>query len=166
MIEASLLFIENTNKRHNLSPKRILDIGSKDRNLKVGARAQFPNSEYIGIDLEKGSNVDMIADAYRLNSYFEKDRFDAVLCLHLFEHVARPWIILENIKFILQTGGIMYVSIPTIGYPVHNYPGDYWRVTEQAVREVIFDGYDVLDIEHAKSTYRKYNFINGAGVKI
>lgn len=166
MIEASLSFIEMVNKNYNLKPSRVLDIGSKDRNLKVGARAQFPDSEYIGIDVELGSNVDMIVDAYKMNSFFQRDRFDAVLCLHLFEHVARPWIILDNIKFILQTGGVMYVSIPTIGYPVHNYPGDYWRVTEQTVKEVIFDGYNVLEIEQANTTYSKHPFINGAGVKI
>ena len=166
MIEASLTFIDKVNKEFSLDPKIIIDIGSMDRNLKIGARAQFPDSQYIGIDFEMGDNVDFVMDAYELKKHFKREYFDAVLCLHLFEHIAKPWKILKQIDYILSQDGLLYISIPTIGYPLHGYPGDYWRVTEQCVREVIFEGYEVLFIEHAKSTYNKHPFINGVGRKL
>ncbi len=165
MMEASLYFIEKVNKEFDLKPRRVIDIGSKDRNLKVGAKAQFPDSEYVGVDFAHGSNVDVIADAYHLDKRFAPGRFDAALCLHMLEHIARPWLVLKQIDYVLVNMGLLYVSIPTIGYPVHNFPGDYWRVTEQAVREVIMDGYEVLSLEHAKSTYSKHPFINAVGRK-
>ena len=165
MIPSSLEFIDRVNLKFDLHPKTVLEIGSMDRNLKIGARKQFPGCDYLGADIEYGPNVDTIADAYHLDEYFDKGSFDAVLGLHLFEHTSKPWLILEQIKYILSTGGLMYVSIPTIGYPVHNYPGDYWRVTEMAVKEVIFEGYDVLAVEPAKSKYHKHPFINRVGRK-
>jgi predicted SAM-dependent methyltransferase len=166
MIESSLYFIDRVNKEFDLIPKRVADIGSMDRNLKIGARAQFPDSEYMGIDMEEGPNVDVIADVYKLNKRFAPGRFDAVLCLHLFEHLARPWLALEQIDYVLVDLGLLYVSMPTIGYPVHDYPGDYWRCTEQSMKEVIMDGYEVLSIEQAKSTYNKHPFINCLGRKL
>jgi SAM-dependent methyltransferase len=30
---------------------------------------------------------------------------------------------------------------------IHNYPGDYYRFSEQAMRDVLLDGFDVLEIE-------------------
>lgn len=166
MIESSLRFIDRVNEEFSLNPKRVADIGSMDRNLKVGARAQFPDSEYLGIDFEEGPNVDIVADVYMLDRQFAPARFDAVLCLHLFEHLARPWLALEQINYVLVNSGLLYVSMPTIGYPVHNYPGDYWRCTEQSMEEVIMDGYEVLSMERAKSTYSKHSFINCLGKKL
>ena len=166
MLEPTLDFIEAVNKEFDLHPKRVIDLGSKDRNKKVGARAHFPDSQYVGVDLEDGPNVDVIADAYRLNHRFHPGRFDAVLCLHLLEHIARPWLVMKQIDYVLVDLGLLYVSIPTIGYPVHNYPGVYWRPTEQDIREVIMDGYEVLSLEHTKSPRGKHPFINALGRKL
>lgn len=165
MIEATLYWIERINDELDLNPARVMDIGSMDRNLKVGARKQFLDSEYIGVDFADGPNVDVIADAYRLDKVFGPSTFDAVLSMHLFEHLARPWLVLEQIAYVLTDTGLLYVSMPTIGYPVHNYPGDYWRVTEQSMREVFMEEYEVLSLEHAKSTYHKHPFINCLGVR-
>jgi hypothetical protein len=55
--------------------------------------------------------------------------------------------------------------MPTVGYPVHEHPGDYWRATEQAMKEVIFKGYEILSLEHAKSTYGKHPVIHCLGVR-
>lgn len=35
-------------------------------------------------------------------------------------------------------------ALPT--FPIHERPGDYYRFTERAVREVFFDGFHVLDV--------------------
>ena len=86
-----------------------------------------------------------------------------MLCLHLLEHIARPWLVLKQVDYVLTNLGLLYVSIPTIGYPVHNHPGDYWRPTEQAVGEVIMDGYEIISLEHAKSPRGKHPFINCLG---
>ena len=165
MLEPTLDFIEAVNKEFDLHPKRVIDIGSKDRNKKIGARELFPDSEYIGVDFEGGPNVDLLADAYHLDERFQPSSFDAALCLHLLEHIARPWLVMKQVDYVLVDLGLLYVSIPTIGYPKHGYPGDYWRATEQAVREVIMDGYEVMALEHTKSPRGKHPFINAVGRK-
>ena len=165
MLEPTLYWIDRVNLEFDLHPKRVLDIGSREQKGRGGARELFPDSEYIGIDIVEGSNVNVIADACYLDQRFQLGEFDAVLCLHLLEHIARPWLVMKQVHYVLISHGLLYVSIPTIGYPVHNHPGDYWRPTEQAIREVIMDGYEVLSLEHAKSPRGKHPFINCLGRK-
>lgn len=165
MIESVLTWMDGVNLEFDIHPKRVLDVGSKDRNGKIGARKQFPDSEYLGIDMEKGPNVDMIADVYQLEDYFPQGHFDAILSMHLLEHVAYFWKVLEQIKYVLSDHGYLYISAPGFGYPKHNYPSDYWRVTQEAMIEVLMQGYDVISIEDAKSTYHKHPIINCLGIK-
>lgn len=163
MLEPTLYWIEAVNHELDLKPKRVIDIGCREQKNRSGARELFPDSQYVGVDMVEGPNVDVIADAYHLDKRFAPGRFDAALCLHLLEHIARPWEVLWQVDYVLENMGLLYVSIPTIGYPIHNHPGDYWRPTEQAVREVIMDGYEVLSLEHARSPRGKHPFINALG---
>ena len=165
MIQSTLDWIEKVNKEFEIVPKRVIEIGSKDRNMKYGARNLFASSGYIGVDIESGSNVDFIVDAYHLEEEYHRSYFDAVLCLHLFEHLAKPWLVIDQINYILKDGGLLYVSMPTINFPLHNYPGDYWRITEQGMREGLMSDYDIISLEHAISTYGKHPFINCVGIK-
>jgi predicted SAM-dependent methyltransferase len=163
MIDRTLEWIEEVNREFRLKPKRVLDVGSRDTN--GNPRYLFPDSEYIGIDFIEGENVDRVIDAHDLSSEFSPNHFDTVLCLHLLEHVARPWLVLEEINWVIKDEGYLYVAMPTVGYPVHEHPGDYWRATEQAMKEVIFNGYEILSLEHAKSTYGKHPVIHCLGVR-
>ena len=163
MIEATLDWIKIVNNEFDLNPKRVLDVGSKGKSAVV--RKLFPNSRYLGIDIAEGPNVDEIVDAYCLDERFVHMRFDAVLCLHLLEHTASPWLVLEQIDQVLINSGYLYAAMPTVGYPIHNHPSDYWRATEQAMREVIMEGYEILSLEHCKSTYGKHPVINCLGRK-
>jgi SAM-dependent methyltransferase len=166
MFDSVLEWIAEINGKFDINPRRVLDIGSLDRNLEIGARKQFPDSEYIGIDIAYGSNVDMVLSVYELDKQFDPGSFDAVLGLHLFEHLARPWEALDQIKRILPVGGYFYLSIPTLGFPRHNYPSDYWRATTAAVSEVFMDGYNILSLRDDHSKFSKHPFINCLGVKM
>jgi len=159
-------WVEYVNNKYNLSPKNILDIGSNDDKYGNELRQLFWGSDYMGIDIQSGKNVDIIMDAYSIDINFVNGQFDAVLCLNFFEHVMKPWIILEKIAKILQKDGLFYVSIPTIGFPIHNCPYDYWRVTERAMRDVFMDGYKILSLEHDVSEFGKHPFINCLGRKV
>jgi SAM-dependent methyltransferase len=166
MLEPTLDFIKAVNAEFDLQPSRVIDIGSREQKDRSGARDLFPLSQYLGVDIKDGPNVDVVADAYNLDHRFHPGRFDAALCLHLLEHIARPWLVMKQVDYVLADLGLLYVSVPTIGFPVHNHPGDYWRPTEQAVREVIMDGYEVLSLEHARSPRGKHPFINCLGRKL
>jgi predicted SAM-dependent methyltransferase len=163
MIDRTLEWIEEVNEEFDIKPNRVLEVGSLDHN--GNPRHFFPDSEYIGIDAKDGDNVDIVMDAKAIATEFTGRRFDAVLALHVFEHIDRFWQVLNCINIVTTYEGYLYVAMPEVGYPVHNHPGDYWRCTEQSMREVIMSGYEVLDLEHAKSTYGKHPVIHCLGVK-
>ena len=162
MIPRTLEWIEEVNIRFDLNPKNILEIGSIDTN---GSPRNLFSGEYLGVDIKAGKGVDLVLSGYLIADYFCKDLFDAVLCLQLFEHTAKPWKIIENIHHVLKSGGLFYVSIPTFGYPKHEHPKDYWRLSEEAMREVIMEDFKILDFEYGKSRYGKYPMINCLGIK-
>lgn len=163
MIECTLEWIERVNDEHNLKFDRVLDIGSRDTN--GSPRHLFADCEYTGIDIKPGKGVDKTLSAYGIYSHFGSQSFDAVLCLYLFEHLKYLWHVLVETNFVLKPGGYLYVSVPTIGYPIHEHPADYWRFTEQAVRDVIMERYEIISLEHGKSTYGKHPVINCLGRK-
>jgi predicted SAM-dependent methyltransferase len=165
MFESVTKWISDMNTKFGIEPQRVLDIGSKDRNLHEGARACFPDSVYVGIDIAPGPNVDAVVDAYKLDKYFDPESQDAVLCLHLYEHLAKPWLVMEQVYKVLAPRGYMFLSVPTLGFPKHNYPGDYWRPTYQAVTEVFMDGYEILSIMDDHSKFSKHPFVNCLGRK-
>ena len=142
----------------------MLDVGSLDTN--GSPRSLFSDSEYTGVDIKNGKNVDVVADAHGLSKHFEEGSFDAVLCLNLLEHVSNPWRVVKQVEFVMKDGGYFYVSVPAIGFPQHDLPKDYWRMTESAVREIIMDGYNILSFEHGVSSYGKYPIMDCMGVKI
>jgi hypothetical protein len=60
---------------------RILEIGSREVTGVSAARKNFSNAIYIyiGFDFYAGKNVDIIGDAHKLSTYFEKEeRFDII----------------------------------------------------------------------------------------
>jgi len=163
MIECTLEWIERVNKEFRIKSKNVLDVGSLDSN--GSPRYLFPTSEYIGIDIKRGKGVDFVIPAQNIRKHFLKGYFDTVLCLHLFEHISDFWNVLDEVNYVLAKDGYFYVSVPTIGFPVHNVPRDFWRFTELAVRDVFMEGYNILSLEHGKSKFGKHPIINCLGRK-
>jgi SAM-dependent methyltransferase len=158
----TLLWVEAVNEEYGV-PARVLDVGSYDYN--GNARHLFPGSEYIGIDIKAGPGVDIVCNAERMTDIFEEASFDAVLCLHVLEHVPNVPAVLEQARQLLAEAGYLYVAVPTLGFPRHDYPADYWRMTEQAVREVVMRNLDILSFQHARTKYGKHPIIHCLGRK-
>ncbi len=160
MIKRTLGWIERVNKKYNIHPKTVLDIGSFDYN--GNPKYLFPDSIYTGIDIQDGPNVDRVMSVYQIS---DLDLVDAVLCLNVFEHIENPWKAVHEINIVLKRGGYFYVSVPTFGFPKHDYPKDYWRMGEDAVRDVIMAGYNIISFESVKTDYGKHPIINCLGIK-
>lgn len=115
---------------------RILEIGSYDVNGSV--RDLFPDTDYIGIDMREGKGVDKVMNGAKLD--FPDKSFDGVLYLETMEHDKTFWLTLAEIGRVLKEGGRLIATARGIGFPLHDYPGDYFRFTEQFFREL--EGYD------------------------
>ncbi len=115
------------------------------------------------------------ADANRLP--FANRGFDAVLCNAVLEHAPRFWLTLEEIRRVAKAGAVIAIGTPgftdqtparihpmirlfrllgrrawnwldgAIVLPIHDYPGDYYRFSVQAFREVFLAGLDRVEIQ-------------------
>lgn len=163
MNQCTLDWVERMNDTHGIQPGTVLEVGSRDHN--GTPRGLFAGAEYIGTDTEAGPGVDMIASVYGLSADFGRVQFDAVLALNVLEHVRNIWRAWQAIRNVLKPGGHFYVSMPGFGYPQHDCPSDYWRVSEQAMRDVIMAGFEILSLEHAKTRWGKHPMIHCLGRK-
>lgn len=124
----------------------VLDVGSLNVNGSAREVYTFSRS-YLGVDMREGKDVDIVMNAHSLVLRFGKDSFDIVVCMNILEHDDRFWITLEEVNSVLRKGGYLVFCVPTFSFPIHSYPEDYWRMSEQAVKEIVFMGFEVLDLK-------------------
>lgn len=96
------------------SKVRVVDFGSLDIN--GSNRELFADSEYVGVDLGPGRNVDVVCQAAK----FKPDVApDVVISTEMLEHDA-DWInSVANMVRILRPGGLLLLTCATEGRPEH-----------------------------------------------
>lgn len=115
------LFYQNYLKG-NVEGKNIIDFGSLDVNGCL--KPFFKGANYIGIDQEKGPNVDLVCS--NDNIPFKDNYFDVVLSSSCLEHDECFWMTFLEMCRVLKPGGFIYINTPSSGY-YHSYPVDCWR---------------------------------------
>jgi SAM-dependent methyltransferase len=96
---------------------KILDLGS-------GTDRRAPN--VITLEIEAGSNVDVIGDGHQLP--FHDNAFDAIISEAVLEHVLEPKQVVAEIYRVLKPGGYVCAAVPFLqGF--HASPHDYQRYT-------------------------------------
>lgn len=143
-------------QRRGIRPERALEVGGL-----MGANSLLRFPELAGAERYCLNLVDMPSDgeitavtgnANDMRDVFEDDSFDLVVCSATLEHDKRFWLSVGEMKRVLKPGGLLIISVPgyvhdpdrdqgraTHTYRVH-YRFDYYRFSEQAVREVFFEG--------------------------
>ena len=106
----------------NIQNKKILDVGSYDVNGTM--KPIFEQGQYIGLDMEKGPNVDIVGKSHEIP--FIDNFFDIVISSSCFEHDDMFWVSFKEMCRVLKSGGYMYIQAPQNG-PYHGWPGDNWR---------------------------------------
>ena len=91
----SKMFLE-----YDFNSKRILDYGSGYDSYSNF----FPNSEYVGYDLNKGLCLDA----------FHNESYDYVLCNFVLEHVPNIENTIEQISTKLKSNGLLFIFIPSL----------------------------------------------------
>lgn len=143
------LWIEKAKKNFIKKTGRVLEIGSKDIN--GSARDIFPDAkEYIGIDSERGFSVDKILNAHDILKVWKPSTFDIVICSEMLEHDDAPWVTIDAMKKVVKKGGVLIVTTPTFGFPIHRHPKDYFRYGQDAFEDIIFKGFKILRLYEVK----------------
>lgn len=115
----------NTYCVDNIESKTILDIGAWDGG-NGSLRPIFNQGKYIGLDIQKGPNVDVVGDAK--NIPFENNFFDIVISSSCFEHDPMFWLSFLEMCRVVKPYGFIYICAPSSGpYHPEKCPGDSWR---------------------------------------
>lgn len=127
----------------------VVDIGCASQRLRP---LLHESVRYLALDYpatgaaDYAARPEIWADAQRLP--LASGSCDAVLLVHVLEHVAEPSRALEEAIRILKPGGILCAETPLF-YPLHDLPNDYLRPTPPALRNWL-DGAG-LQIEHLET---------------
>ena len=106
----------------------VLDVGSYDVNGNARSNFERKGWKYVGFDMEKGPNVDVVGAAEDLPRYFKESEFDCVSCLDTLEHVPDPVKVCTKAAWVLKPGGLLILSAAGNGFPLHRHPIDCWRI--------------------------------------
>ncbi|MDH3591887.1 MAG: class I SAM-dependent methyltransferase [Planctomycetota bacterium] len=113
--------------------ERLLDLGCATKPFRP-LYARYAR-ESVGIDVpispHARSAVDVFADGLALP--FQDAAFDAVLCTEVMEHVPEPGRLLGEIRRVLRSGGVAFLTTPFM-VPEHEAPHDFYRYTRYGLR--------------------------------
>ena len=138
-------WVKKVKKRYIKSPGKVLEIGSLDIN--GGVREFFSDAQdYIGIDATEGSGVNKVINAHDLLKFYKPSTFNTILCLEMLEHDNAFWVTIEILHKLLKKGGILIITTPTFGFPLHRYPKDYFRYGEDAYKDIIFKNFKIMEL--------------------
>jgi len=93
-------------------------------------REIFPGYEYVGCDMREGPRVDRIEDVTALSA--ADGAVATLFCLNTLEHVYDIRKGFAEIARVVADGGMAVISLPFY-FKVHDYPGDFWRMTPEAL---------------------------------
>lgn len=127
-----LTLIAKASEKHVKEGMSVLDVGCGDKPYED----LFGNTEYIGIDVKRGSQADVICDAKHLP--FRDGAFLICLSFQVLEHVDEPASVVQEIFRALSFNGFLFVSLPA-NWPIHGAPNDYWRWTRYGVQKLLED---------------------------
>lgn len=125
----------------------VLEIGS--RNVTgITRRNLFPNcKEYVGFDILPGEAVDVVGDVHKLSEYFNKEYFDIVYCISVFEHLLFPWKATLEINKVMKMGGYLHISTHPV-WPEHEMPWDFWRFPKNGFYALFnkYTGFEIISL--------------------
>jgi SAM-dependent methyltransferase len=114
----------------------IYEFGSRqaDDERDANLRRFFPDTEYVGCDMQPGKGVDRVLNLHAID--LPDSSVPSVLCLDTLEHVEYPRRAVREMSRILKPNGILLIS-SVMNFPIHSHPNDYWRFTPEGFRSLL-----------------------------
>jgi len=105
--------------------------GEGTRVLEVGAGGRRLTPRTVTTDIFPFANTDFVADAVSLP--VSDGSFDCVWLECLLEHCPEPQRVVTEGWRVTASGGAVFVHVPWMLF-YHDFPGDYWRFSLDAIR--------------------------------
>ena len=103
---------------------KIVEIGSQSINESIKKYLK-KNFTYIGADIEKGENVDLVLkDPYKLP--FNDNSIAVIISISTFEHTEFFWLTYLEILRVLKPSGLFFLNVPS-NSKFHRHSTDNWR---------------------------------------
>lgn len=141
----------------SLSPKKqpiFLEVGARGPRSQDVRNIVSKYSKYLGTDIGKDNNVDIICDAHKLSSEIDINSIDIVYTDTVMEHLISPAKFIQEANKILCVGGLFIATVPTT-WPLHAEPWDYWRFSSHAWASLLnsLSGFEILNVrEHGRAS--------------
>lgn len=105
--------------------------------------------KYVVLDKVADYNPDIVGDVTKMP--FEDGSVDAVLAIHLLEHVEEPQLAVREIYRVLKPGGYAYFDTPFLFYyhPMKGYYKDFYRFTRDAWEYMCRD-FKTIEIQNVR----------------
>lgn len=113
MHKSSMLRMEWFVKHYVTEGKKVLDVGSYGVNGTYRELFEGMDVKYIGADIEKGPNVDVVLEQPYCWDCFEDEEFDYIISGQAFEHIEYPWLTMQEIYKKLR-GGVLLALLRLI----------------------------------------------------
>jgi len=123
----------------------VLDAGAGEHTY----ASMFDHTDYESADFEQ------VDKPYRKATYtcdlvdipVDSDRYDAVLCSQVLEHIPEPLRVLTELRRVLKPGGQLWLTAPLF-YEEHEKPYDFFRYTQFGLRHLLeAAGFEVDSVE-------------------
>ncbi|MDO8834500.1 MAG: class I SAM-dependent methyltransferase [Vicinamibacterales bacterium] len=130
--------------------------------LDFGAGLRDVNADnVINLEIADYPTTDVLSNADSLP--FLPESFDAVISLHVMEHVPRPWLIASEMQRILKPGGVVLCTVPFVSME-HGFPDHYYNMTRSGLKNLFAgmtlvdhvvkeDGHPINSVQQVLSTY-------------
>ena len=127
-------------KKDEVNGKGIIEVGSCDVNGSLRSVIEpLKPRKYVGVDVAEGPGVDQIGDATNLFQHFDFGSFDMLIATEVLEHVKDWRKAITNFKHLIRTGGVLVITVPSIGCGFHGYPEDHWRFQISDMKAIFSD---------------------------
>jgi SAM-dependent methyltransferase len=148
-------------RESGIRPARALEIGGYTNHNSLLIAPELEATERYCLNLTRmRGDTPMKAVVGNSNDMhmFEDESFDLVVSNATFEHDKYFWLSLAEIRRVTRPRGLVIIGVPgytrnvrrvapraTLPFAVH-YKFDYYRFSEQAVRDVFFEGMDDVHV--------------------
>ncbi len=125
---------------------KALELGTRKWGIEsTHHKSMFPaGCDFTMTDYLEGDDVDVVSDAHDFKE-FADGSFEGVYSASTFEHIQFPWVAAQALFRIIQSGGWLYVATHHT-FPVHGYPFDYTRWTDEGLRSLFeWAGFEVVE---------------------